>query len=484
MGDSRGRDAKEVLVLQQTLTSLVTALGAVLRSTRNRFVIVLAFLAVLVQPLPAQAAWTSTATGSTTVTATAVLRGGAPTVVRSGSAVQLSWAATTLGTGRAVEGYQVRRHEGTAAPVLICTTVAPTRTCDDISPSSSPVSYGVVAIFKNWRGPESPLTPYTHDTTGPVTTLTTSPASNAGGWNSSAVTISLNATDPSGLAGVNYRINGGSTVTSGGSSVSFPVSAEGSTTVTYWSIDVFGNQETQKTHVVRIDTVAPTAVPAGLAISPDTGASSSDGITNQVALTLSGTAPAGSMVNVRVGTNLVATVTASAGGTFTAALPALSGDGLHTVTAQVVDQAGNEGPAASFGIKLDRTAPAGGVAYPTSGGAYAKGQFKNGCSIAPWLTQSAMCGTASDTAYSGGLDKASIRLVRSSDSQCWTGTATSAFSAAACAAVPTTPITGTTSPLWLALTGDPPTGGYVLTVTVRDLAGNSTVLAPVSFSMS
>ena len=547
-----------------------------------RFLFVIVCMAVLMQPVAAIASWQSGGTKTGTVTATRVLPTAAPSVVQVGLNVRLAWTASTLVTGQAVEGYEVRRRVAAGPSVVICTTVAPTRTCDDTSPSTSTVGYGVVAIYRNWRSQESALTSYTHDASGPVTTVTSNPVPNGADWNNSAVTLTLNATDSAGVANVAYRIGSGSWVTALGSSVSIPASADGTTTVTYQATDSFGNVENARTYDVKIDTVAPTAMPAslamsndtgasttdgitnnpsqtvsgtapagslvnirvggtvvatataaangtfssslpvlpgdglhnvsarvvdlagnegptasfgitldtvapttlpaGLAISADTGASASDGITNQTTQTLSATAPAGSVVNVRVGATLVATVTASAGGTITSALPVLTGDGLHTVTARVVDLAGNEGPTASFGIKLDRTAPAGGVSFPQNGQSYSKGAFKNGCNVAPWYSQDALCGTASDASPSGLLDQASIRLVRSSDSQCWTGAGTPIFSAAACGALPTTPITGTTSPVWQTVTGELPSGGYVLTVTVRDLAGNSTTLSSVSFS--
>ena len=101
------------------------------------------------------------------------------------------------------------------------------------------------------------------DTIAPITTESATPAANGAGWNNSNVTVTLTAMDNaggSGVASVTYTLTGaqagGGSVA--GSSTSFTISAEGTTTVTYHATDIPGNSEADKTLVIKIDKTAPT----------------------------------------------------------------------------------------------------------------------------------------------------------------------------------------------------------------------------------
>lgn len=103
------------------------------------------------------------------------------------------------------------------------------------------------------------------DTTPPTTTATPSPRPNPNGWNNTTVTVDLSAEDNPGGSGVkeiSYTLSGatlgGSVVA--GNSASVPISAEGSTTITYFATDIAGNQESPKTLMVRIDKSPPEMV--------------------------------------------------------------------------------------------------------------------------------------------------------------------------------------------------------------------------------
>jgi hypothetical protein len=107
------------------------------------------------------------------------------------------------------------------------------------------------------------------DGVDPVTTAATAPAPNANGWNNTSVTVSLSATDlasgildtPAGWVDqLQYSLAGAQT--SGpqivpGNATSFPLSTPGVTTVTYFATDAAGNEETPRTHVVKLDGGAP-----------------------------------------------------------------------------------------------------------------------------------------------------------------------------------------------------------------------------------
>ena len=94
----------------------------------------------------------------------------------------------------------------------------------------------------------------TSDTTPPTTTASLSGTSGQNGWYTSAVTVTLTATDSSGISSRNYRLDGGSwnTYTS-----SFSISSDGTHTVEYYSIDTAGNTEPVKSITVKVDTTKP-----------------------------------------------------------------------------------------------------------------------------------------------------------------------------------------------------------------------------------
>src|SRR4029079_15542457 len=106
---------------------------------------------------------------------------------------------------------------------------------------------------------------------------------------------------------------------------------------------------------VTIDTTAPT-IPTITSFSTDSGVVG-DGITNDNALTLTGTAEAGSTVKVYDGATLLGSASASGTGAWsytTAVLP----NGGHSLTATATDAAGNTGVASTaLNVTIDTTAP-------------------------------------------------------------------------------------------------------------------------------
>lgn len=91
------------------------------------------------------------------------------------------------------------------------------------------------------------------DSTPPDTSI----SSLAPGWSATDVAFTLSASDPDSPSGIVTRYTldppGGAAV----ESLKGTVTAEGTTTVSFWSTDAFGNAETTKTAVVRIDKTAP-----------------------------------------------------------------------------------------------------------------------------------------------------------------------------------------------------------------------------------
>lgn len=93
------------------------------------------------------------------------------------------------------------------------------------------------------------------DAVPPVSSALLAPLPNAVGWNSTALTVALSASDSagSGVAFSEYSLDGAGYVT--GTSVS--LSGSGLYTVLYRSVDVAGNVEAANTAVARIDTTKP-----------------------------------------------------------------------------------------------------------------------------------------------------------------------------------------------------------------------------------
>ena len=100
----------------------------------------------------------------------------------------------------------------------------------------------------------------------PTTAASASPGPNANGWNRTDVTVALSATDNPGGSGVKsiaFSTTGAQTVASttvAGSTASVTISAEGTTTLSFFATDNAGNQEVAKTLAIRIDRTPPEAV--------------------------------------------------------------------------------------------------------------------------------------------------------------------------------------------------------------------------------
>ncbi len=180
------------------------------------------------------------------------------------------------------------------------------------------------------------------DVTGPSTMSTVTGTTGADNWYTSAVSVTLAATDAgSGVASTFYRLDGGGWVHY---TAAFPVSKEGTTTVEYNATDAVGHVETTKTLSIKIDTVSPTTT-----LTP-TGTTGSNGwYKSAVSVSIAGTDA----------TSGVATreyrIDGGAWQTYSAAFNV--GEGTHTVEARVTDNAGRS-TVQSQSLKIDATAPA------------------------------------------------------------------------------------------------------------------------------
>jgi hypothetical protein len=177
------------------------------------------------------------------------------------------------------------------------------------------------------------------DQTAPVTTASAAPPVNANGWNASAVSVQLQASDAgSGVKEIHYALSGATTAaeTAAGDSATVAITAEGVTALTYYAVDNADNAEAPHALTLRVDETAPV-----LSLPAD--------------LVLEATGPGGAL----------ATFAASAH-------DALAGDrpvtlvpppglfplGTTTVSASAVDLAGNTAAGAFRVTVRDTTAPA------------------------------------------------------------------------------------------------------------------------------
>ncbi|OAF19403.1 DUF5801 repeats-in-toxin domain-containing protein [Bradyrhizobium neotropicale] len=120
--------------------------------------------------------------------------------------------------------------------------------------------------------------------------------------------------------------------------------ADGTFTYQVRVIDIAGNVGNTAAHNVTVDGTAPGAPSTpDMTAATDSGSSNTDNVTNDQTPTFTGTAEAGSTVNIYSDGNLVGTGVAT-GGTYTITTSSLS-DGQHTITAKATDAAGNQSSA-------------------------------------------------------------------------------------------------------------------------------------------
>src|SRR5499433_3112051 len=127
---------------------------------------------------------------------------------------------------------------------------------------------------------------------------------------------------------------------------------DGTLTVTTQVADQFGNQSVQATQAFAVDETLPTVTISG--ISPDTGSSASDGITNVAVVAVSGTTKANSTVKLFDDGNQADTAIADSTGHWSVTNVTLS-EGVNNLTATATDAAGNvSAVSATFAATLDQ----------------------------------------------------------------------------------------------------------------------------------
>jgi large repetitive protein len=310
----------------------------------------------------------------------------------SSSSDNITSATTPMITGTAESGSTVTLYDTDGTTVLGTATA----TGGNWSITSSALSEGAHTLTAKATdaagnvGVASSGLSVTIDTTAPTTTISTMAFSADTG---SSATDFITKTAAQTVAGTtSANIASGEIVevsTDNGSSWTTAVSSVGTNT---WSLsgvtlvgsdtlkvrvsDTAGNHGTTASQAYVLDTSAPSAPSTpDMTAGTDTGASSSDNITNATTPTITGTAESGSTVTLydTDGTTVLGTATAT-GGAWSITSSALS-EGSHTLTATATDAAGNVSTASSGLVAtVDATASTVTSVLVPANGTYAIGQ--------------------------------------------------------------------------------------------------------------
>jgi hypothetical protein len=226
------------------------------------------------------------------------------------------------------------------------------------------VARGAAVSCLDVTGASAPLLQAAHapivPTGPPAISASASPAAGPSGWSAVPVTVTLTATDDKGpgVKSITYSAGGAQATpatTLFASTAAVVVSADGSTTLSFFTTDTAGVSSAPQSITVQVDQTAPTVACA----TPSTGWSATD-----VAISCTATDAASGLANP--GQALLTLSTSVPGGTETAS--------ATTGSATVCDVAGNcatVGPITA--LKVDRLPPS--ITITAPGGTYTTGQL-------------------------------------------------------------------------------------------------------------
>jgi large repetitive protein len=249
----------------------------------------------------------------------------------------------------------------TTNPALTSNTYQITAKATDAAGNTSNASPGL-SVTIDTQAPNAPSQPdlIAADDTGAsnsdnITKKTTPTFNGTAEANSSVVLFADNGGGP-------VQVGSGPADGSGNWSILSSVLTDGTYQITAKATDLAGNQSVASANLqVVIDTQPPNAPSKPMLITADdTGTSNSDGITNKNTPTFTGTAEAGSTVQLFAGASPVGSgvATGAPGGTGWSVTSSLLADNSYSVTAQATDLAGNTSMSSSaFALVIDTVKP-------------------------------------------------------------------------------------------------------------------------------
>ncbi|GAB3563687.1 hypothetical protein GCM10027405_18670 [Arthrobacter alkaliphilus] len=289
-------------------------------------------------------------------------QGSVPTASLSGTNVTLSWAAATTPGGHPASGYTVARYSGASGGTQVaagggCAGTVTALSCTEQSVPGGTWYYAVTPVISLWTGAESARSGgVISDSTPPTISVSSiSPTPNGAGYNNtSTVTVNLSAVDNtggSGVASINYTVDGGSQVTVNASTAAVNVSGNGTHTVSFFATDVAGNSSTPQTQTIKIDSVAPVVGVASISPTPNSlGYNKASPVTVNLSATDSG---GSGVANIKFAIDGGSQVSVTGA---TAAVN-IGGEGTHTLSYFATDIAGNTSNAQTQTVTIDTTAP-------------------------------------------------------------------------------------------------------------------------------
>ena len=199
------------------------------------------------------------------------------------------------------------------------------------------------------------------DTVAPHSTISCNGASCASSFYTSAVSVSLSATDSggSGVASIAYTTDGSTPTTNNGTTYAGSFTVSSPTTVKYRAFDAAGNAEAVNSALIQVDTTPPTST-----VSCN-GGSCAGWLKPSASVTLSATdGPSGSGVaSIRYTTD-GSTPTGTTGTRYTAPFTI---NATTTVKYRAFDNVGNTEAVNTQVVQIDGTAPTVSLTSPTAG---------------------------------------------------------------------------------------------------------------------
>lgn len=268
--------------------------------------------------------------------------------------------------GTAASGSTVQIFDGTT----LLGSVTATNGAYSFTPSSA-LAQGTHSITAKVGSVQSSALTVIIDTAAPSTAAITAPTNGSTVSGPTTVTAS---TDTTGVYGVQFRLDGALLQPE---DITPPYSinwdttttANGPHTLTAEARDAADNKLTSPAITVTVSnggtTLAPPSTP-DLAAASDSGTSNTDNVTNVATPTFTGTATAGTTVNLysdgaQVGSGPIT------GGAYSITLATALTEGPHNITAKATDGTNTSAASGTLSVVVDRTAPATSISAPASG---------------------------------------------------------------------------------------------------------------------